>query len=85
MEKVAQLQQQCNNGHAAARSSSKHLFCDDDKITRQTPDVSPGKGGAPGYMYMEYTFYTVDVVKTWKYGGIHYRNTNIFSRLIFGI
>ena len=28
---------------------------------------------------------TVDVVLSWKYGGIHYRKTNILNRLIFGI
>ena len=28
---------------------------------------------------------TVDVVYTWKYGGIHYRETNLPKRLLFGI
>ena len=28
---------------------------------------------------------TVDVVSTWKYGGIHYRKTDKLKRLIFGI
>ena len=28
---------------------------------------------------------TVDVVYTWKYGGIHYRKTNKSKKLIFGM